>query len=189
MPQASGRHSSIRHEAAPSEAQTVYRRDPATGELVEGHLNWGLVPHYADRWPHFRPIHARAETIHEHRMFRDAFKKRRLIAPMNMFYQKDKNGRRHAISRIDGQPFGVAGIWENWKNPERGEWVRTFALITVPANRLVAQIHDRMLAIIEKEDFERWFDPSDDDPRYLLRPYRAEYLTITPVGQALRRVR
>jgi putative SOS response-associated peptidase YedK len=46
-----------------------------------------------------------------------------------------------------------------------------------------------MLAIIEKEDFERWFDITDDDPRYLLKPYPAEYLTIAPVGQCSRRAR
>lgn len=186
---ASGHSTSIRHEAAPVEAQLVYRRDPVSGKPVEGHLTWGLVPQFADRWPDFRPIHARAETIAEQRMFREAFRKRRCIAPMNVFYEKDSSGKRHAVSRIDGAPFGVAGIWENWKNPATGQWERTFALITVAANQLIAPIYDRMLAIIEKEDFERWFDPTDDAPRYLLKPYPAEYLTIAPVGKHLRRVR
>jgi putative SOS response-associated peptidase YedK len=51
----------------------------------------------------------------------------------------------------DGSPFGIAGIWENWKDPASGEWVRTFAVLTVPANDLVARIHDRMPAILEAE--------------------------------------
>src|SRR5437870_7603186 len=126
MRSAAGRLSSIRHEAAPAELQLVYRRHPESGEFVEGHLNWGLVPHYADRWPDVRPIHARAETIHEQKMFREAFRKRRCIAPMNAFYQKDSSGHRYAVSRADGEPFGVAGIWENWKNPVTNQWVRTF---------------------------------------------------------------
>ncbi|MEA2898174.1 MAG: hypothetical protein QOJ84_3789 [Bradyrhizobium sp.] len=175
------------HGAEPSTAQLVYRRDPVTGEMVEGQLTWGLIPHDADRRPDFRPIHARSETIHEQRMFRDAFRKRRCIAPMNAFFQKDKTGKRYAVSRIDGQPFGVAGIWENWKNPETSQWERTFALITVPANKLIAPIHDRMLAIIEPEDFERWFAPDDDDPCYLLKPYSAELMSIAPVGKIARR--
>ena len=33
----------------------------------------------------------------------------------------------------DRQPFGVAGIWENWKLPGTEDWIRTFALITCPA--------------------------------------------------------
>ena len=35
-----------------------------------------------------------------------------------------------AIAMSDGSPFGVAGIWENWKEPSPGEWIRTFAIIT-----------------------------------------------------------
>jgi hypothetical protein len=44
----------------------------------------------------------------------------------------------------DRTPFGIAGLWENWRHPQSGERIRTFAIITVPANELVAQIHDRM---------------------------------------------
>jgi putative SOS response-associated peptidase YedK len=38
----------------------------------------------------------------------------------------------------DGQPFGIGGVWENWKDPTSGEWIRTFAVITTDANALVA---------------------------------------------------
>lgn len=39
----------------------------------------------------------------------------------------------------NGAPFGLGGIWENWKDPATGEWVRTFAIITTEANSLVAE--------------------------------------------------
>ena len=52
----------------------------------------------------------------------------------------------YAIAMKDGSPFGLAGLWENWKNPSTEEWERTFAIITVPSNELVSQIHDRMPA-------------------------------------------
>ena len=48
----------------------------------------------------------------------------------------------------DGRPFAVAGIWENWKHPGTEDWIRTFAVITCPANSLVADIHDRMPVIL-----------------------------------------
>jgi hypothetical protein len=38
----------------------------------------------------------------------------------------------------DGSPFGLAGLWENWKDPTSGEWIRTFAIITTDANEMVA---------------------------------------------------
>jgi putative SOS response-associated peptidase YedK len=48
--------------------------------------------------------------------------------------------RRHE----ERSPFVIGGLWENWKDPTSGEWMRTFAIITTDANELVAEIHDRM---------------------------------------------
>jgi hypothetical protein len=39
----------------------------------------------------------------------------------------------------DGRPFGIGGLWENWKDPFSGEWIRTLVIITTDANELVAQ--------------------------------------------------
>ena len=75
----------------------------------------------------------------------------------------------------DGTPFAVAGIWENWRNPRTEGWERTFAIITVLSNTLVAQIHDRMPAILRNEDLLRWLGP-EPDPRDLLMPYPAELM-------------
>ena len=56
-----------------------------------------------------------------------------------------------AIAMKDGSVFGLAGLWENWKNPTTGQWERSFAIITVPSNALVGQIHDRMPATFKSE--------------------------------------
>jgi hypothetical protein len=37
----------------------------------------------------------------------------------------------YAVAMKDGSPFGLAGLWENWRNPSTGEWERTFVIITV----------------------------------------------------------
>jgi putative SOS response-associated peptidase YedK len=41
----------------------------------------------------------------------------------------------------DGRPFTFAGLWENWKDPESGEWLRTCTIITGEPYELIAQIH------------------------------------------------
>jgi putative SOS response-associated peptidase YedK len=86
-----------------------------------------------------------------------------------------------AIAMRDGSPFGIAGIWENWKDPTSGEWVRTFAIITVPANELVGTIHDRMPAILHREDFDRWLG-IEPNPNDILRPFSAELLRMWPIS-------
>jgi putative SOS response-associated peptidase YedK len=81
----------------------------------------------------------------------------------------------------DGSPFGLTGLWENWKNPRTGEWERTFAIITVASNDLVGQIHNRMPAIREPKSYERWLGP-DTDPHDLLITYPSEPMAMWPIS-------
>src|ERR1700684_2472903 len=69
--------------------------------------------------PEIQPINARAETVADKRMFADAYAKRRCIVPMDVSYERDKRKKLHAFAMTDGTPFGVAGIWENWRNQKR----------------------------------------------------------------------
>jgi putative SOS response-associated peptidase YedK len=165
----------LAEDALPSQDSLVFRRDP-NGEIVESYLRWGLIPHYSHARPEIRPVNARAESITDKPMFKDAFKKRRCIVPMDAFYEK-KKGRLYKFMMKDRKPFGVAGIWENWKNPE-GQWERTFCIITVEPNDLVREIHDRMPAIIHPKDHKRWYE--GEDPRDLLAPYSSEEMTVLP---------
>src|SRR6202043_2273067 len=132
---------------------------------------WGLIPHWMKARPEITPINARAETVADKRMFADAYAKRRCIVPMDAFYERDKRKKLHAFAMTDGTPFGVAGLWENWRNQD-GAWERTFCIITVPANELVGTVHDRMPAIIPVAQHPRWLG-TEPDPRDLLRPFPA----------------
>jgi len=102
-----------------------------------------------------------------------------------IFEWKAINGHKakqpYAIAMKDGSPFGIAGLWENWKEPASGEWIRTFAIITTDANEMVAEIHDRMPAILARDDYTRWL--SDElDPRDLMRPYPAGLMRMWPIS-------
>ncbi len=81
----------------------------------------------------------------------------------------------------DCSPFGLAGLWENWKDPATGEWVRTFAVITTDANELVGAIHDRIPAILKPADYDRWLS-DEPDPRDLLAPFPAAAMAMWPVS-------
>jgi putative SOS response-associated peptidase YedK len=81
----------------------------------------------------------------------------------------------------DRAPFAIDGLWENCRHPQSGEWIRTVAIITVPSNELVAQIHDRMPLILPKAACERWLG-EEIDPHDLLVPFPAELMAIWPVS-------
>jgi putative SOS response-associated peptidase YedK len=93
----------------------------------------------------------------------------------------------YAIAMTDGSPFGIAGLWENWKSPS-GEWVRTFCVITVPANALLQQIHDRMPAILRPQDYVSWLE-AEYDPRELMVTYPAEPMRMWPISQRVNSAR
>ena len=112
-------------------------------------LRWGLIPNWcSDPAGGRKPINAKCETVRDLPSFRDAYRSRRCIVPVDGFFEwKAIKGQRakqpYAIDMKDGSPFGLAGIWENWKEHTSGEWIRTFAIITTEANELVADIHNR----------------------------------------------
>jgi len=87
----------------------------------------------------------------------------------------------YAIAMKDGMPFGIGGIWENWKDPATAEWVRTFAVITTDANALVAEIHDRMPLILAPGVYARWLG-DEPDPHDLMRSFPAEPMRMWPIS-------
>jgi putative SOS response-associated peptidase YedK len=109
--------------------------------------------------------------------FRDAYRRWRCIVPVDGFFEWRQP---YAIAMKDGSPFGISGIWENWKEPS-GEWIRTFAISTTDANELVAEIHDRMPLILAPGDYVRWLG-EEPDPRDLMRPFPAKPMRMWPIS-------
>jgi putative SOS response-associated peptidase YedK len=176
-----------RWNAAPSHELLVIRRNHKTGEVSLDPLRWGLIPYWCkDPTGGRKPINAKRETVRDLPTFRDAYRKRRCIVPVDGFFEwKAIKGQKakqpYAIAMKDGAPFGIAGIWENWKEPTSGEWIRTFAIITTDANELVADIHDRMPVIIAPGDYVRWLG-DEPDPRDLMRPFAADLMRMWPIS-------
>jgi putative SOS response-associated peptidase YedK len=150
-------------------------------------LRWGLIPYWcADPKGGRKPINAKCETVRDLPTFREAYRKRRCILPVDGFFEwKAIKGQKakqpYAIAMKDGAPFGIAGIWENWKDPASGEWLRTFAIITTDANALVAHIHNRMPLILSRYDYARWLS-EEPNPHDLMRPFPPELMRMWPIS-------
>jgi putative SOS response-associated peptidase YedK len=176
-----------RYNAAPSQELLVIRQNHKTGERSLDLLKWGLIPHgCSDPRGGRRPINAKAESVSRLPTFRDAYALRRCIVPVDGFFEwraMRGAGRKqpYAIAMKDRSPFGLAGLWENWCDPNTGEWERTFAVITVPSNELVGQIHNRMPAILKPETYDRWLG-LERDPHDLLISYPSEPMTMWPIS-------
>jgi putative SOS response-associated peptidase YedK len=176
-----------RWNAAPSQELLVIRRNRDTGQVSLDALRWGLIPYWCkDPSGGRKPINAKAETLRTLPSFREAYRKRRCIVPVDGFFEwKAIKGQKakqpFAIAMKDGSPFGIAGLWENWKDLKTGEWIRTFVIITTDANTLVADIHDRMPVILAPSDYTRWLG-DEPDPHDLIRPFPSEAMRMWPIS-------
>jgi putative SOS response-associated peptidase YedK len=177
-----------RYNGAPGQDHWVIRQNPKTGVRSLDRLWWGLVPYWVKEanggW---KPINAKRETVASLASFRDAYAKRRCLLPIDSFFERRaikgvKAKQPYAIGMKSGDPFGLAAIWENWKRPGTEEWVRTFAVITCPANELMSQIHDRMPVIIPPIAYDRWLANIEPDPHDLLVPFPSEPMTMWPIS-------
>jgi putative SOS response-associated peptidase YedK len=175
---------------APTQRVAAVRQIDARNEVA--FLRWGLVPFWSnDPKIGNRMINARSETVQEKPAFRAAFRKRRCLILADGFYewQKTAGGKQPMyIQRRDGQPFGMAGLWES--NDRFGELLQTCAIITTDANEMMAPIHDRMPVILQPRDHLQWLDADEKDltrVQSLLRPLEEGLLTAWPVSPAVNR--
>jgi putative SOS response-associated peptidase YedK len=168
------------YNVSPLRYMPVLRAGDHHGISIISLMNWGLVPGWAkDNSMAGRMINARSETIREKPSFRNAFRKRRCLIPMNGFYEWAivPGGRRKQpvfISIPEKPIFLAAGIWEEWPDPATGSILHTFAIITVPANPLLSQFHERMPAIIQGNSASQWLYGDPDTAYELLQTYPAQ---------------
>src|SRR5271169_6991200 len=112
-----------RWNGAPSQDLLVIRRNHKTGEVSLDPLRWGLIPYWCgDPKGGRKPINAKCETVRTLPSFREAYRKRRCILPVDGFFEwKAIKGQKakqpFAIGMKDGSPFGIGGLWENWRDP------------------------------------------------------------------------
>ena len=123
-------------------------------------LRWGLIPYWAkDPSIGNRLINARAETVAEKPVFRDAYQKRRCIILADGFYewQKEAAGKTpYFISLASGEPFAFAGLWERWTDRDTGELLQTATIVTTAANDFIARLHDRMPVVLQPDTATAW---------------------------------
>ena len=185
---------SERFNIAPSqEAVAITRPDGSqpTAEL----MRWGLVPHWS-KGPQgeVKMINARAETLTERPAYRSLVARAsgRCLVPADGFYewQQVKPGTKQPwrYTLADGEPFAFAGLCETWVPPDGGEPLRTFTIVTTEPNSLVAEVHDRMPAILATAEARGiWLDP-DLDPattRRLLAPLESGAMAAERVSRAV----
>ncbi len=179
-----------RYNIAPSQPVLAIPND---GKNKADFFLWGLIPSWSkDPAIANKLINARGETVAEKPSFRGSFKYKRCLIPADGFYEwKAQTGQKsktpYFIHMKDRQPFAFAGLWDEWHSPD-GNTLRTCTIITTAPNELMADLHNRMPVILDKQNFGDWLNPMPLRPEnliHLLKPFPADRMSAYPVSTSV----
>jgi SOS response associated peptidase (SRAP) len=68
----------------------------------------------------------------------------------------------------------IAGLWDEWKNRETGERLKSCSMIITEPNECVAEVHDRMPVLLKPDQFEHWLSGNMGVKE--LKPVENDYL-------------
>jgi putative SOS response-associated peptidase YedK len=183
-----------RWNIAPTQPVATIRQHPSEPGRIFGVMRWGLVPYWAkDQSFGLKTINAMSETAPEKPAFRDALKRHRCLIPADGFYEWKKTGPKekqaYNFGLASGSVFAFAGLWDRWRD-EKNNVLETCTILTTKPNPLVAEVHDRMPAILDPDDYERWLDPGITNSETVLdclKPFDARLMRKYPVSPRVNR--
>ncbi|MDO7910294.1 SOS response-associated peptidase [Pseudomonas sp. 22-AL-CL-001] len=128
------------------------------GQLHMAQARWGLTPAWLTDLTR-TPAHARAETLADQPMFRDAFVQRRCLMPANGFYEWRGTARKRPYWLTDGQGglLAFAAVWEAY--PVQDQVWLSCAMVTQAA------MNQRRPLLLDAAAQAAWLDPQTPMPR------------------------
>jgi putative SOS response-associated peptidase YedK len=167
------------------------------GELVVG--QWALVPWFAKtaKLP-YATVNARSEEMTEKASYKLPWSRgQRCIIPAESFDEPNWESGKNVwwrFRRVDGQPWGVAGLWNTWVDKASGEVVESYTMLTVNADAhpLMSRMHKpdpklgpdqqdkRSLVLLEMHDFDQWLAGTVEEGRSLINLTPVEVFDAAP---------
>ena len=108
------------------------------------------------------------------------------MIPAWLFFEPNwESGKNQwwAFRRADGQPWGLAGLWNTWVDKETGEVCESFTMLTMNADAhpIMKRMHKpdpklgpeqqdkRSVVVLEETDWEQWLRGGKDEAAELIR--------------------
>ena len=171
------------------------RTDSVPGDRACALGMFGMVPHWADTKLARQTYNARTETVATKPSFRNAWKRRQFcVVPVSSFYEpsyESGKAERWEIADADGEPLGIAGIWDIKQDGPNGLPLLSFTMLTINADGhpLMQRFHKpddekRMLVILDPGQIDDWLHcPVEEADHFFVR-YPAERLMAKAAPRA-----
>jgi putative SOS response-associated peptidase YedK len=167
---------------------------PIVGASSEGAIRirearWGLVPYWAkDAKIGHKAINARAETVADKPMFREAFKRRRCLVPASGYFEWKPEGAAKQpffIHDANGELLMFAGLREAWRASKDAEPLHTYTIIVGPPGVVSGDIHDRAPVILCSSAWAAWLSGDIAAAAEVLKQAREPSLIYHAVPKAV----
>lgn len=187
------------HNAAPGSMQPVIFWDEQFGVRTLSMMFWKFLPPYVTdpKRVGVDTILARGDRLLKSSMWRESFQRRRCLIPVDSFIEWERPDEKTKLPWMfamkDDGLFALAGIWRLWYAPDLKSQIESFAIITTEPDELMVEKtgHDRMPAIIKRQDYQRWLEPGDTNrpPIDLIRPFDSDLMKAWRVDKRLNNVK
>lgn len=175
-----------RYNLAPTQEALVIRRSRREGSdgvgiQVIDRARWGLR-----RSGSTAPlINARAESLAERPVFRQALEHGRCLVPSDGFYEWHQQTRQpFHLELPESQGFAFAGLLTPGARREPPH----FCILTTQADGFAEEIHDRVPFILRSTELATWLGDHDGEALRRLLAGRRPRLVGRPVSDAVNRV-
>jgi putative SOS response-associated peptidase YedK len=168
------------HDVFPTYPGTIILKSHITQRTAIGPARFGLIPSWAkDDGFGRKTYNARSETVSDKPSYKHAWTQRHYaLALADAFYEpcyESGKAVRTQIQQVNREPMAIASIWDTWTEPETGELIVSFSMLTIEAGKhpLMNRCHKpedekRTVVPLRPELFHDWLNATPDTARSLL---------------------
>lgn len=168
------------HDVFPTYPGPIVLKSHNTERTAIGLARFGLIPAWAkDENFGRKTYNARAETVAIKPSYKNAWVKRHYaLALVDAFYEPSyESGKavRTRIHQAQHEPMAIASIWDTWTEPDTGEFIVSFSMLTIDASKhpVMKRFHKpedekRTVVPLRPELFNDWLNATPDTAHALL---------------------
>ena len=168
------------HDVFPTYPGPIVLKSHNTDRTAIGLARFGLIPAWAKDEDFGRKTYnARAETVAIKPSYKSAWQKRHYaLALVDAFYEPSYESGKAVRTRIyqtQHEPMAIASIWDTWTEPDTGEFIVSFSMLTIDASNhpLMKRFHKpedekRTVVPLRPELFNDWLNATPETASKLL---------------------